>query len=330
MSASLIDGVKQQLASEPRIRASKAFFSARIASLLFLVSLIAFLCLLLRTQNPAAVIVATSAAQVATQSEPQPASVTYAVEPWRTELYRGWKKLPKPPITPYNGPFGAEARAFVGKADLNDANPAIAANYKARSDWSHIAQFGVYDPEKDPRPINVEFEKAILEDWRRMGYNCAYKGSYFTFMVGSYLKQQEMLGAIDQTLFGQNGPPPVGFDGTPGRRQGESCGSFFHPDNYQAGVAAITGMGHYYGQHLFSVGDHKLTCSWDEVGMRTRAQLDYHPAAHTEFRKYLADVWFQDTAPDQDTNQDGRTYNAFTGEHLTSWDEVEPIHLSLD
>lgn len=41
-------------------------------------------------------------------------------------------------------------------------------------------------------------------------------------------------------------------------------------------------------------------------------------------------MWFQDEAPDQDTNQDGRTYNSFTGERLTNWDDVEPIHLSLD
>jgi hypothetical protein len=322
--------VKWQAAPEARISAPLAFGSTRIASLLFLMSLIAMLCLLLRTQDPPAEIGAAKFALAASQPELQHAAQTYSVEPWRTDLYRGWKNLPHPPITPYNGPFGAEARAFVGKADPNDPNPAVAANNKARFDWSHIAQFGVYDPEKDPRPINVEFEKANLEDWRRMGYNCAYKGGYFTFQVGAYLKQQGMLGAIDQTLFGQNGPPPIGFDGTPGKIQRESCGSFFHPDNYKAGVAAITGMGHHYGQHLFTVGDHKLTCSWDEVGMRTRSQLDYREGAHQEFRKYLAEVWFQDAAPDQDTNQDGRTYNSFTGEHLARWDEVEPIPLTLD
>lgn len=265
-----------------------------------------------------------------TADKPQPAPQTYPVEPWRVELYHAWKKLPRPPITPYSGPFGGDARAFVGKPNLNDPNPVVAANYKAQFDWTHTAPLGVYEPDKDPRPINVEFEKAMLEDWHRMGYNCAYKGSYFTFMVGAYLKQQGLLGAIDQTLFGQNGPPPVGFDGTPGRRQSESCGSFFHPDNYQAGVAAITGMGQHYGKHLFSVGDHKLTCSWDEVGMRTRAQLDYHPATREEFRQYLQQVWFQDAAPDQDTNQDGRTYNSSTGEQLTRWDQVEPLPLSLD
>lgn len=252
------------------------------------------------------------------------------VEPWRAKLYADWKKLPQPPITPYDGPFGGEARAFVGKVDWKDPDKAAVANWKAKNDYKHTAPNGIYDPNKDPRPINLEFEKAILEDWRRMGYNCSYKGNYFTFMVGSYLKQQGMLGAIDQTLFGQNGPPPVGFDGNEGRRQREGCGSFFHPDNFQAGVDAITGMGHHYGRHLFTVGDHKITCSWDEVGIRTRAQLDYHPNAILEFRKFLKDVWFQDAAPNRDTNRDGRTYNAFTGERLTSWDQVEPIKLSLD
>jgi hypothetical protein len=89
-------------------------------------------------------------------------------------------------------------------------------------------------------------------------------------------------------------------------------------------------MGHHYGHHLMTVGDHKITCSWDEVGMRTRAQMDYHPHAPIEFRKFLKDVWFRDAGPDRDTNRDGRTYNAFTGERLTNWDQVEPIRLSLD
>jgi len=250
------------------------------------------------------------------------------VEPWRKELYRQWKRLPVPPITPYTGPFGGEARAFVGKYEGDD--PAVKKNFQARFDWSHTAANGVYDPNKDPRPINRQFERAILEDWNRMGYNCAYKGNYFTFMVGGYLKEKGLLGAIDQTLFGQNGPPPVGFDGNAGRRQRESCGSFFHGDNYQAGVNAIAGMGHHYGRHLFTVGDHRITCSWDEVGMRTRAQLDYHPSATLEFRKFLHEVWFQDDAPNRDTNRDGRTYNQFTGEKLSRWDQVEPIKLSLN
>jgi len=258
------------------------------------------------------------------------AAEPYQVEPWRVELYKAWKKLPRPPITPYGGPFGGEARAFVGNPRANDPDPAVAANWKARDDWTHTAPLGVYDPRKDPRPINVEYERAILEDWRRMGYNCAYKGNYFTFMVGEYLKQQGMMGAIDQTLFGQNGPPAVGFDGSLGRRYGEGCGSLFHPDNYKAGVNAITGMGHHYGHHLFTVGNHKLTCSWDEVGLREQSQLDYHENALKEFRKFLKDVWFQDATPSQDTNRDGRTYNAFTGERLTTWDDVQPIQLSLD
>ena len=253
---------------------------------------------------------------------------SYEVEAWRAELYAKWKELAAPPITPYSGPFAGEARAFVGAPDLKHPDPRVVANYLAKNDYKHVAERGVYDPELDPRPINAEFEAAVLEDWRRMGYNCAYKGAYFNFMVGAYLKRQGMLGAIDQTLFGQNGPPPIGFDGSLGNRYREGCGSFFHPDNFQAGVDAITGMGRHYGQHLFTVGDHRITCSWDEVGMRTRSALDYHENAIVEFRVFLRDVWFQDESPDRDTNHDGRTYNGLTGERLTHWDQVEPPHLT--
>jgi len=253
-----------------------------------------------------------------------------AVEAWREELYANWKNLPVPPITPYGGPFGDEARAFVGKIDFNHPDKAVVQNWQAMMDWSHTGKNGVYDPKKDPRPINTEFEEAMLEDWRRMGYNCAYKGGYFTYMVGSYLKERGMLGAIDQTLFGQNGPPPLQFDGKEGPRQREGCGSYFAPENYKAGVDAITGMGHCYGHHLFTVKDHRLTCSWDEVGMRSEAQMDYRGQMPQEFRKFLAEVWFQDQSPDKDTNKDGRTYNASTGEKLTSWDQVEPLKVSLD
>ena len=236
--------------------------------------------------------------------------------------------LPAPPITPYGGPFAGEARAFVGQPDFKHPDRRVLANWVARNDYTHRAEKGVYDPALDPRPINTAFEAAVLEDWRRMGYNCAYKGTYFTFMVGAHLKHEGLLGAIDQTLFGQNGPPPIGYDGALGNRYAEACGSFFHPDNYQAGVAAITGMGHHYGQHLFTVGDHRLTCSWDEVGMRTRSWLDYREPAPAEFRKFLRDVWFQDASPDRDTNHDGRTYNGLTGQQLTDWQQVEPIKLS--
>ncbi|MBI3865018.1 MAG: hypothetical protein HY290_24350, partial [Planctomycetia bacterium] len=286
------------------------------------------LCTALRDAGVAIALSACLPLNSAVLAEERPAASR--VEPWRVELYEAWKALPCPPITPYHGPFGGEARAFIGKPNYKHADPAVVANWRARDDYSHTAKLGVYDSQKDPRPINAEFEQAILEDWRRMGYNCAYKGESFTFMVGSYLKQQGMLGAIDQTLFGQNGPPPIGFDGILGQRQRESAGSFFHPENYKAGVDAITGMGHHYGHHLFTVGNHKLTCSWDEVGMRTRAQLDYHENAAREFRKYLKDVWFQDASPGDDTNRDGRTYNAFTGERLSGWEEVEPIQLTLD
>ena len=252
------------------------------------------------------------------------------VEPWRESLYQQWKALPEPPVTPYDGPFGGESRAFVGPIDWKHRDSAVVANWRAKQDYRRTAPHGVYDPAKDPRPINTAFEEAILEDWRRMGYNCAYKGSSFTFMVGAYLKLRGFLGAIDQTLWGANGPPPLQFDGKEGRRQREACGSFFHPENYEAGVQAIFGMGHFYGHHLFTVGGHRLTCSWDEVGMRTRAQMDYRDSMTNEFRRFLREVWFQDETPDRDTNGDGRTYNGFTGESLKGWEEVVPLSLSLD
>ena len=257
-------------------------------------------------------------------------SLAAEVEAWREELYRGWKALPEPPVTPYDGPFGGNARAFVGEIDWNHPDKDAVANWKALNDYSHTAKNGVYDPAKDPRPINTEFEEAILEDWRRMGYNCAYKGGFFTFNVGAFLKSRGMLGAIDQTLFGQNGPPPLQFDGKPGQRHREACGSFFDEGNFNAGVETITGMGHYYGKHLFTVRDHRLTCSWDEVGLRTRAQMDYRHPMTNEFRRFLKEVWFQDESPDKDTNRDGRTYDSFTGEALKSWDEVVPMAVSLD
>ena len=258
------------------------------------------------------------------------AADTVNVSAHQAKLYREWKQLQEPPVTPYDGPFGPSARAFVGKIDWNHSNKAAVANWKAGYDFKHTAANGVYDPKKDPRPINVAYDKAILEDWVRMGYNCAYKGNSFTFMVGSYLKKKGLLGAIDQTLWGQNGPPPLQFDGKDGRRQREACGSFFAPESYQAGVDSIFGMGRHYGHHLFTVGDHRLTCSWDEVGMRTRAQMDYRGEMKAEFRKYLKEVWFSDASPSADTNKDGRTYNGFTGQKLSNWDQVEPVRLSLD
>ena len=250
------------------------------------------------------------------------------VEPWRAELYENWKKLPQPPVTPYDGPFGQWARAFVGPIDWKSTNQAAVANWKAMMDYAHTAKNGVYDPQKDPRPINTAYEDAILEDWDRMGYNCAYKGGYNTYMVGAFLKSKGLLGAIDQTIWGNNGPPPLQFDGKEGKTQREGCGSFFSATNYEAGVAAIAGMGHHYGKHLFTVKDHRLTCSWDEVGMREGA-MDYREPMRAEFRKYLKDVWFGDASPDKDTNKDGRTYNALTGERLTTWDAVEPVQVSM-
>jgi len=134
----------------------------------------------------------------------------YPYESWRADLYENWKNLPEPPVTPYDGPFGPSARAFTetDQAYLSANRATMSAdqiaNLSAVHDYSHSAKNGVYDPEKDPRPINEAYEKAILEDWNRMGYNCAYKGNSFTYMVGRFLKQNGMLGAIDQTLWGQN------------------------------------------------------------------------------------------------------------------------------
>ncbi len=259
-----------------------------------------------------------------------------SVEPWRIKLYEQWKNLPEPPITPYDGPFGSNARAFTVangvyvRENKDKLTPEQQQNLVSWNDYRKTASKGVYDPAKDPRPINLAFEDAILEDWKRMGYNCAYKGSSFTYMVGSFLKKKGMLGAIDQTIWGTGTPGALRFDGKKtGPKQREACGSFFDPKNFEAGVNTIFGMGYYYGHHLFTVGDHLLTCSWDEVGLRTRAQMDYRDPMRAEFRKYLSEIWFGDATPGKDTNKDGRTYNGFTGAKLKTWDEVEPFHVSL-
>ena len=267
------------------------------------------------------------AAALMTTTWPLAAADEAAPPAHRVKLYKEWKQLPEPPITPYDGPFGGEARAFIGKLAAAKPPKALTAAYW---DWTHAGDKGVYDPKQDPRAINAPFEAAVLDDWDRMGYNCSYKGAYWTYRVGAFLKEKGLLGAIDQTLWGARGAPPLQFDAKEGRRHREACGSFFAPENYAAGVKAIAGMGHVYKDHLFTVGDHKITCSWDEVGLRTRAQMDYRDPMRDEFRKFLKDIWFGDRSPNQDTNEDGRTYNAFTGEKLTSWGQVEPVELSLD
>ena len=160
------------------------------------------------------------------------AAEPYRVPAHRAKLYAEWKKLAEPPITPYNGPFGPSARAFFGNVDWKHADPKVVQNWKAMNDYRHTAANGVYDPKLDPRPINHAYEKAILEDWDRMGYNCSYKGNSFTYMVGSFLKAKGLLGAIDQTLWGAGGLPPLQFDGkTEGRRPREARGSFFAAGN---------------------------------------------------------------------------------------------------
>lgn len=250
------------------------------------------------------------------------------IPPHRAKLYDGWKKLPEPPITPYDGPFGPDGRAFVGNLNSHaKTHPDLVKGY-----WDWKREIGTYDPAKDPRPINVEYEAACLEDWRRMGYNCSYKGNVWTYRVGRFLKKNGMLGAIDQTLWGANGTPPLQFDGKKeGSRQREACGSFFDPENFLAGVNLLANYGKHSGQlDMFQIGDNYVTCSWDEVGLRTRAQMDYRGAMREEFRIFLKEIWFQDNSPAADTNGDGRTYNAFTGQNLKTWEEVEPINLSLD
>jgi len=188
-------------------------------------------------------------------------------------------------LCPTRPGFTIDAQSFL-RNNKDSLTPEQQKNLAAINDCKHTAQNGVYDPRLDPRPINAEYEAAILEDWRRMGSNSASKGNSFTFMVGSFLTEKGMLGAIDQTLWGANGPPPLQFDGLEGSRQREACGSFFDPGNYLAGVESIGGMGRFHGHHLFTVGDHQLTCSWDEVGLRTLAQMDYRDPIRAEFGKY--------------------------------------------
>ena len=254
------------------------------------------------------------------------------VEPWRVELRDQWRAMPEPVVTPYTGPFGRGARAFKGTPSdvirMAKEDPSLKEFVKDLWDWKRVRG---YDPADDPREIDLELEAAAIEDWRRMGYNCSYKGNVWSYRSGRYLKSIGMLGAIDQTLWGANGPPPLQFDGVEGKRQREACGSFFHPDNFAAGVTLLSNFVKNYGDlDMFKLADHYITCSWDEVGLRTRAQMDYRDPMREEFRKFLGEVWFQDAAPGKDTNKDGRTYNAFTGEKLATWDEVEPLHVSLD
>jgi len=242
------------------------------------------------------------------------------VEPWRLDLGRAWRRLAAPPITPYSGPFGGEARAFIGR--LPRRSP-------VRKDYYDWKRLGTYDPARDPRPINRAYERAVLEDWRRMGYNAAFKGKQFTYRSGRWLKRHGLLGAIDQTLWGEKGDPPLAWDGTPGRRFREACRSFFAPANYRAGVETLVNFVRHHGDlDMVRIGGTYITCSWDEVGIRTRSMIDYRPQALSEYRRYLREVWFQDDSPARDTNGDGRTYNRFAGEHLTTWDEVHPPRLS--
>jgi len=260
------------------------------------------------------------------------AEVKSTVPNWQKTLYKQWKELPAPPITPYKGPFGGEVRGFVGKINsgYKGDDPRLLLNVKQFWDFRYTAALGPYRWQDDWRPINKEYEKAAIEDWRRMGYNCAYKGDSFTWRVGTYLKEEYgMLGSIAQTLWGARGERALDYTGKPlGSKTAEGCGSFFVKKHFDQGVAAVSGQTINYPNALFQVGDHRITCSWDEVGLRTRRHIDYHPEATPEFQKYLREVWFQDKAPNKDSNRDGRTYNQFTGEKLTSWDQVQLLKVS--
>jgi hypothetical protein len=236
-----------------------------------------------------------------------------AAEPWRIALYKDWKALPEPPICPYTGPFGSEARGFVGKLDLKSGDPAVRA--------------ALDNPDKDPRPIDAALETAVLEEWRRMGYNCAYKQG---LLSGRFLKKNGLLGYIDQTLWAQNSEPYLTFEGKPGKKAGgDGSGSFLARANYLAGIEKLERYAADHGEaDMFKVGNVYITCSWDEIGMRERTSPDYRPESMAEYIAFLRDVWFRDDSPAEDTNQDGRTYNGFTGENLRYWWEVRPPVLS--
>lgn len=91
-----------------------------------------------------------------------------AQEPWREELCADWKRLPAPPITPYDGPFGGETRASVGKIDWRHPEKSVVANWRARNDWARAAPNGVYDPAGDSRPINLEVLPRVDDHGRLM------------------------------------------------------------------------------------------------------------------------------------------------------------------
>jgi len=268
-----------------------------------------------------------AAGALAADTKTRTASRLPGAEPWRLKLLKDWKSLPEPPVTPYGGPFGHEDRGFVGKLDPKSQDPKVRAASTARFDWGRL---GLYDPEQDPRPIDAAFEAAMLEEWRRMGYNCAYKGFAFTYRVGRFLKRNGMLGAIDQTLWAGNSEPYLQYNGLPGRRTGgDGSGSFLLKQNYDAGVDLLVRYVTHFGDlDMFRVGDAYITCSWDEIGMRERTSPDYREESIAAYIAFLRDVWFRDESPADDSNQDGRTYNAFTGENLRYWWEVRPPVLS--
>lgn len=168
------------------------------------------------------------------------------------------------------------------------------------------------------------------EDWKFMGFNTGYKmGGY---EQGRIIKAHGGLGYIQQTFWAGYGEPyAYTYDGKPyGRLGGDMGCDFFDEKDFTLGVEHMRKVVTEHGDaDLVKVGDTCIGSSWDEVGMITRSVIDYHPRAKVLYREYLKNVWFGDESPDRDTNRDGRTFNAFTGEKLKSWDEVVPPDLTL-
>jgi hypothetical protein len=168
------------------------------------------------------------------------------------------------------------------------------------------------------------------DDWHYMGFNTGYKGGGYE--SGRLIKAHGGLGYIAQTYWaGYREPYAYTYDGKPyGRLGGDEGCAFFIERNYKLGGEHLRKIVTTHGDtDLVKVGDTCIGSSWDELGIKVRAAIDYYPRALVLYREYLKTVWFGDESPDRDTNQDGRTYNAFTGEKLTSWDEVAPPNLTV-
>lgn len=168
------------------------------------------------------------------------------------------------------------------------------------------------------------------DDWKFMGFNTGYKMGGFA--RGRDIKAHGGLGFLNQTFWAGYGEPyAFTWDGKPyGRLGGDEGCDFFIAKNYQLGVEHLQKVVKEHGDaDLVKVGETYIPgSSWDEIGVKTRCVVDYHPRALVLYRDFLKNVWFGDASPDKDTNGDGRTYDAFTGEKLTNWDEVAPPNLT--